>query len=119
PDGSTLVFERAAGGYLVSPDWSLEPGLYRMAAGGGELRRLTETGRFPHFAAGGERIYFVEDAEPAREGEPAHALVSVDLNGADRRVHARSHFATRIEVAPGGRWLAFRDDYQAYVLPMP
>ncbi|HEX7036972.1 MAG TPA: amidohydrolase family protein [Pseudomonadales bacterium] len=119
PDGRTLVFERAEGGYLVSPDWSLEPGLYRMPADGGEMVRLTDSGRYPHFGPAGARIYYVEDAAPPREDEPAHTLVSVDLNGADRRVHARSHFADEIEVSPSGRWLAFRDDYQAFVLPMP
>src|SRR5690606_33179621 len=102
-----------------SPEWSLEPGVYRMPADGGEMVRLTDTGRYPQFGPAGARIFYVEDAEPPREGEPAHALVSVDRSGADRRVHARSHFATEIEVSPSGRWLAFRDDYQAFVLPMP
>ena len=119
PNGRTLVFERVSGGYLVSPDWSVDPGIYRMPAEGGDRVRVTDAGRYPHFAADGERIFFTHNAAPPREEEPAHELVSVDLNGAERRVHATSHFTTRMEVSPSGEWLAFRENYHAFVLPMP
>lgn len=119
PDGDTLVFQRASGGYLTSPRWSVDPGIYRMPAAGGDRVRLTESGRDAHFGADGDRIYFTHDVQPAREDEPAHELVSVDEDGADRRVHATSHFATRMAVSPSGEWLTFRENYHAYVLPMP
>ena len=119
PDGATLVFERASGGYLVSPDWSVDPGIYRMPADGGDMVRLTDAGRHPHFSANADRIFYTNDISPPREEEPAHELVSVDMNGADRRVHATSHFTTRMEVSPSGEWLAFRENYHAFVLPMP
>jgi Tol biopolymer transport system component/imidazolonepropionase-like amidohydrolase len=118
PDGETLVFERASGGYLTGPEWSLEPGIYRMPADGGAMVRLTESGRDPHFTASGERIYFTRDL-PRSEEQPAHELVSMDLNGTDPRVHASSNYATRIQVSPGGDWIAFRENYHVYVLPMP
>jgi imidazolonepropionase-like amidohydrolase len=118
PDGSSLVFERASGGDLTSPDWSVDPGIYRMPAGGGEMIRLTESGRYPHFGAGG-RLFYTATADSPKEEEPAHELVSVDDNGADRRVHATSHYATRMEVSPSGEWLTFRENYHAFALPMP
>lgn len=119
PDGATLVFERASGGTLTSPLWSSAPGIYRLTLGSGAMMRLTDKGRDPHFAASGERVYYTEDAQPAKESEPAHELVSVDINGKDRRVHARSRYASAIEVSPSGAWLGFRENFHCYVTPMP
>ena len=119
PDGRSVVFERSTGGQLTSPLWSVDPGIYLIPTAGGEARRITERGRNPHFGATGARVYYTEDAQPAREKEPAHEFVSVDLNGKDRRVHAKSHYATRMELSPDGRWLAFRENYHVYVTPAP
>jgi imidazolonepropionase-like amidohydrolase/Tol biopolymer transport system component len=119
PDGTTIVFERTRGGSLTAPLWSADPGIYSIAAAGGPMRRLTDEGRNAHFGASGERIFYTFDAQPAKETEPAHELISVDTNGKDRRVHARSHYATRLEVSPSGEWLAFGEDYQVHVVPMP
>jgi imidazolonepropionase-like amidohydrolase/Tol biopolymer transport system component len=117
PDGASIVVQRTTGGNLTSPLWSTEPGIYRVAAAGGALQKLTDKGRDPHFASS-DRIYYTEDAAPAKENEPAHDLVSVDANGKDRRVHARSHLTAGMEVSPSGEWLAFRENYQAYVVPV-
>ncbi|MDY6948678.1 MAG: amidohydrolase family protein, partial [Pseudomonadota bacterium] len=119
PKGEAIVVQRAAGGQLTSPAWSIEPGLYRVPASGGELQKLTATGRNPHFVDSSDRVYYTEDADQAKETEPAHQLVSVDAQGQDRRVHARSNYASRIEVSPSGEYLAFRENFQVYVVPMP
>ena len=117
--GDAIVVQRAAGGYLTSPNWSAEPGLYRVLVAGGELQKLTDKGRNPHFIDSSDRIYYTEDVQPAKEAEPAHELVSVDARGHDRRVHARSNYASRMEVSPSGEYIAFRENFHAYVVPMP
>jgi imidazolonepropionase-like amidohydrolase/Tol biopolymer transport system component len=119
PDARAIVYERSTGGQLTAPLWSLDPGVYLTPAAGGEPKRLTDKGRNPHFGAAGDRVYLIEDAQPAKESEPAHELVSVDLNGKERRVHARSHFATRMEVSPDARWVAFRENHHIYVAALP
>ena len=119
PKGDALVVQRAVGGQLTSPLWSTEPGLYRVAVATGELQKLTDKGRNAHFVDNSERIYYDEDADQAKEGEPAHELVSVNAQGQDRRVHARSNYASRIEISPSGEWLAFRENFHVYVMPMP
>jgi imidazolonepropionase-like amidohydrolase/Tol biopolymer transport system component len=119
PDGRAIVYERSKGGQLTSPLWSIDPGVYLIPTAGGEPRRLTDKGRNPHFGASGERVYYTEDAQPAKESEPAHELVSVDLHGKDRQVHAKTHYATRMEVSPDARWLAFRENYHVYAAPLP
>ncbi len=119
PKGDAIVVQRGAGGQLTSPLWSSEPGLYRVAAAGGELQQLTDEGRNAHFIDASERIYYTKDADSAKEAEPAHELVSVDATGKDRRVHARSNYASRMEISPSGEWLAFRENFHVYVLPVP
>jgi imidazolonepropionase-like amidohydrolase len=99
--------------------WSERPGLYSIASSGGAMRELTDNGRHVHFVTGSDRIYFTEDKRGVKETEPAHELVSVDANGKDRRVHARSQYARNMELSPNGRWLAFRENYHAYVVAMP
>jgi imidazolonepropionase-like amidohydrolase/Tol biopolymer transport system component len=119
PKGDAIVVQRAAGGYLTSANWSAEPGLYRVPSAGGELQKLTDQGRNPHFIDASDRIYYNEDADAAKETEPAHELVSVDSQGQDRRVHARSSYASRIEVSPSGEYVAFRENFHVYVAPLP
>jgi len=118
PDGKAIVVERSAADRLTSPLWANEPGIYRLAVDSGAAVRLTDEGRDPHFVGNDGRIYFTADKAP-KESEPAHELVSVDANGKDRHVHARSSYASNLEVSPSGEWLAFLENYHIYVVPMP
>ena len=111
PDGQTIVFEKNRPGELTSEAWQGNAGVYRVAAAGGEAVRLTSSGRNPHFGAAGDRIYM-----EAREGAKL-ALVSVDWNGKDQRVHAQGDMVTGYEVSPTGTNLAFRENYNVFVMP--
>ena len=112
PDGGIVVFEKDRGGYLSSPRGSAETGVYRVAATGGEITRVTEIGGNAQFGAASDRIFVME-------GDPKESrLVSVDLNGEARRVHARGELVNDYRVSPDGQFLAFRQNYQAYVTPM-
>jgi len=119
PDGAAIVFERDSGGGLTSWLWSDQPGLYRIPTAGGPARKLTDTGSNAHFVTGSDRVYYTDDLRGAKEADPAHELVSVDTNGKDRRVHARSQYASRMEMSPSGEWLAFRENYHVYAVPVP
>ena len=61
-------FERSTGGQLTSPTWSVDAGDLRDSRRG---RRgacdSRNVGRNPHFGASGARVYYTEDAEPAKE----------------------------------------------------
>jgi imidazolonepropionase-like amidohydrolase len=118
PDGKSIIVERSTGGRLTSPLWSADPGIYRLAVEGGAAVRLTDEGRDPHFVGNDGRIYFTADKAP-KESEPAHELVSMDANGQDRHVHARSNYVSNMELSPSGEWLAFIENYHVYVVPMP
>jgi imidazolonepropionase-like amidohydrolase/Tol biopolymer transport system component len=111
PDGATLVFERGSGGFLTSEAWSENPGIYRVPAAGGASTRVSSSGGNPHFGAASDRIFFEVTEEQKRR------LVSTDLNGHDRRVHAEGQMVNAYEVSPDGRALAFRENYNVFVTP--
>ncbi|MFM6949812.1 MAG: amidohydrolase family protein [Novosphingobium sp.] len=112
PDGKTVVFEKDRGGYLSSPRASAEPGVYRVASTGGELTRITDNGGNPQFGASNDRVFVMEgDAKESR-------LISLDLNGEARRVHAKGDLVNDYRVSPDGKYLAFRQNYQAFVTPL-
>jgi imidazolonepropionase-like amidohydrolase/Tol biopolymer transport system component len=111
PDGQNIVFERGGGGHLTSDAWSENPGIFRVPAGGGEAVRLTSSGRNPHFGVAGDRVYMEVFEDQKLK------LISVDWNGKDRRVHAQGDMAIGYEVAPTGDYLAFRENYNAFLTP--
>jgi imidazolonepropionase-like amidohydrolase/Tol biopolymer transport system component len=111
PDGDTIVFEKDEGGYLTSGQWSNAPGLYRVPSTGGEINRFSKSGSNPHFGLGNDRIYFTKSQDKTR------SLVSTDLNGEAERVHASSKLAQVFIMSPDGNNLAFRENYNLFVMP--
>jgi imidazolonepropionase-like amidohydrolase/Tol biopolymer transport system component len=112
PDGKTIVFEKQQGGGLTSPSMSDRPGIYRIAATGGAAERIVESGASPHFGGGNDRIFYTES------GQNKRLLVSVDLNGETKRSHASGELTTTYEVSPDGNNFAFRQNYEAFAMPM-
>ncbi len=108
PDGKNIVFEKHEGGYLVSPRGSAEPGIYRIAATGGDAVRIIRDGSHPQYGASSDRVFFVSGSK----------LVSSDLNGEAQRTHAEGEMVTDYSVSPDGQYFAFRQNYQAFVMPM-
>jgi len=112
PDGKTIVYEKGQGGNLLSALHSDDPGIYLIPTAGGAPKRVTRSGSNPHFGAAGDRVYLMEV-----EDQKTH-LVSVDLNGEAKRVHATGDLVTGYEVSPKGDAVAFIDNYAAYVMPL-
>jgi imidazolonepropionase-like amidohydrolase/Tol biopolymer transport system component len=112
PDGKQIVYRKIEGGFLRTPAWSLEPGIYRVAAGGGEPALLTEDGEQPRFGAESDRVYLLRFI-----GEGKRQIVSIGLDGKEERPHLTSENATEFQVSPDGRWVAFTERFQAYVMP--
>ncbi len=112
PDGETIVYRKIAGGYLLSGEWSMEPGIYVVSAAGGEPRRVSDTGFDAHFGAESNRVYFSDVEE-----ETKLVLKSVNLQGDDERTHLKGDDLTEFSLSPDGRWVAFTQQYNAYVAP--
>ncbi|MEO1203197.1 MAG: amidohydrolase family protein, partial [Pseudomonadota bacterium] len=45
--------------------------------------------------------------------------VSIDLNGEAARTHASGEYITRFEVSPDDEYLAYRENYHIYAVPLP
>ncbi len=130
PDGSKLVFVRGSGAAFRDNDLSDELWLelhWMSASGGpthyvigtknrGASRRVTR----PTFSPDGERVLYVED-DPAEKPftPPRTALVSVKLDGTDKRTAMRWQKAGEATPSPDGRWVAFNELHNAYVTALP
>lgn len=112
PDGRIIVFERVGGGGLTSPRWGDNPGAYRIASSGGAMTLIANDVAEPHFGAANDRVFMVAQAKEKRQ------LVSTDLNGEAKRVHASGDLVTAYQVAPDGQSFAFRQNYEGFVMPL-
>ncbi|MGH9870012.1 MAG: amidohydrolase family protein [Candidatus Polarisedimenticolia bacterium] len=112
PDGRTIVYRKVAGGYLTSSIGSMDPGIYIIPAAGGEPRRVSRSGGDAHFGAGNDRVFFSDALE-----ETQLVLKSVTLDGLDERTHLKGETATEFRLSPDGRWVAFTENYNAFVAP--
>ena len=117
PDGKQIVYRKVEGGFVRTASWSLEPGIYRVPAGGGEAELITDDGEQPHFGAENDRVYFLR-FPPRVPAEGKRKLVSISLDGKDEREHLNSDNVTQFQISPDGRWLAFSERFQAYVTPL-
>ena len=112
PDGATIAFERGQGGYLTSPRWSENPGVYRIATKGGTATRIAKDGAEPQFGASNDRVFMILSEKGKRQ------LVSTDLGGETKRVHATGELVTDYQVSPDSQYVAFRQNYEAFVMPL-
>ncbi len=112
PDGRSVVYRKITDGYLTAGAWSSEPGLYLVPAEGGKPKRVSRTGEKPQFGAAGDRIFFSDTVEDTHL-----VLKSVNLEGLDERTHLKGSDVTEYSPSPDGRWIAFTEQYNAFVAP--
>ncbi|MEM6295729.1 MAG: amidohydrolase family protein, partial [Myxococcota bacterium] len=114
PDGKTVVFRKGGGGWLTSPLWSGDKGLYAVPARGGTPTLITHGGASPHFGKDDDRVFFTGFGKGGKR-----ELRSIELDGSDVRTHVGSQKGTRMRVSPDGKWLAFKEGFNAYITPFP
>lgn len=112
PDGKTVVFEAGRGGDLTSDQWGRDPGVYAIPAAGGVPRLVLRDAGSPQFGAGSDRLFMTAS------GDKKLQLISTDLSGEVRRVHASGEMVSGFVVAPDGRNILFRQNYAAHMMPM-
>jgi Tol biopolymer transport system component/imidazolonepropionase-like amidohydrolase len=129
-DGQRIVFLKGSGATFRDNDLSDElwHEIHWVEASGGETHYVIGTqnrgpGRHmprPTFSADGQRIFYVEDDKPEKPKELAKTvLVSVKLDGTDKRTHLRFARADEAVVSPDGRWVAFRELHDVWVTALP
>ena len=128
-DGTKIVFVAGSGATFRDDDLSDElwqeirwipaaggPSSYVMGTKNrGPNRRMAR----PQFSADGERIYVVDNVDASGPNPPKTVLVSVKLDGTDKRTHLRFTRAEEAAVSPDGRWVVFNEQYNAWVTALP
>lgn len=115
PDGETVVYEKKSGGYLTSPLWSRETGIYRIAARGGAAERVSASGANPQFASANDRVFFTK--QNSDKDADNRKLCSMNLDGGEVREHYTSQWATDYRISPDRKWIAFIERFNVYIAP--
>lgn len=116
PDGDSLVYHKVGGGYITSPLWSYETGIYRIDLNGGEPELITRHGSDPQFGNDNERLFLVRDEY--EEDSDRHALISIRLSDRVEFEHFSSANAVEWALSPDGQWLAFSERYKTSIVPL-
>ena len=114
-NGKKVVFTRFTGGYLLSPEWSMEPGIYVADVKGKSMKRVTKSGHDAHFSNDNDRIYYSQ--YQAKSYGTKQKLMSINLDGFDEREELKGDKVTEFKVSPDGKWIAFTYQFNTYVAP--
>lgn len=119
PDGKQIVFVKAKGGYLTTPWYGVDTGVYIANADGKSAPVLvTEDGSAPQFGKDSSAVY-VSRTKYTGEVDWTTSLVRVPLDKSPEQAVAKSEFAGEFAISPDGEWLAFGERFHAYVTPLP
>jgi imidazolonepropionase-like amidohydrolase/Tol biopolymer transport system component len=118
PDGTRIVYTKGTGGGLRNTSWSAEPGIYVVPAAGGKASRVVEEGFAPRFGKDPDRVFFVKTEGGDDQIAPEkRVFTSIKLDGSDVHEYYLSELAQEFAISPDGKWLAFREGFNAYVTP--
>jgi imidazolonepropionase-like amidohydrolase/Tol biopolymer transport system component len=112
PDGSLIAYRKTSDGYLTTPLWGRDRGIYVVPARGGKPKRVAKSGSAPQFGRDSDRIFFTASGE-----ENKRLLKSVSVTGTDEVTHLISQNATEYAVSPDEQYVGWTERYQAYVMP--
>jgi imidazolonepropionase-like amidohydrolase/Tol biopolymer transport system component len=112
PDGRTIAFEAGSGGGLTADRWNRDGGSYVVPASGGKPRLVEREAGNPQWGASSDRLFMTLRADDKLQ------LISTDLGGEARRVHASGDLTSDFQIAPGGDAVAFRQNYEAFLMPL-
>jgi len=112
PSGDFIAYEKGSGGFLTAPEWSADTGIYVQAVGSEDTLRVSKSGGNPHFGTDDLRVFFTKTIDKKS------TLVSTNLLGGHERKHASSIMAQSYNVSHDGRMIAFRENYNLFVMPV-
>ena len=124
-DGKQIIVARGDGatarGHMWAEIQSFE--LLRLPQNGGALIpiiKVNDDGRGQVVRASFDaenRVYYVESAQPGQA--TGIQLKSVKLDGSDQCIHTSFQFADEIAVSPDGKWVAFTESDNVYLMLLP
>ncbi len=115
PDGTKVVYRASGDGFLRSPHYSHDRGIYWIpAAGGADPVLITRKGVQPQFGAASDRVHLID---VGGDDQDDRRLFSVKLDGSDERTHLHGVYFTGVRLSPDERWIAFTERFNAYITP--
>jgi len=137
PDGESIVVARGSGATARGRSWSnnLWYDLVSLPSSGGEASVVIRTKRpygggrplmprrqivIPSFGPDG-RLFYPEQSGVPVDGRTVERteLISVELDGSDKRVHMTFPYADEAVPSPDGKWVAFAEGDNVYLTPLP
>ncbi|MFL6723354.1 MAG: amidohydrolase family protein, partial [Sphingomicrobium sp.] len=112
PDGSLIAYRKTSDGFLTTPLYGKDTGIYVVPVKGGTPKRVAKTGSQPMFGATSDRVFFTATGD-----EEKRLLKSVSIQGTDEVTHLISQNASRFALSPDEQFIAWTERYQAYVMP--
>jgi imidazolonepropionase-like amidohydrolase len=114
-DGKTVAFEADSGGYLTTPLYSHDTGLFVVDLNTEKQTKIADSGSNPFFTQDNSRVFYLGQSV---DGEVITTqLSSVDLSGNEQQNHYQGEWITQFKVSPDEQWLAFVQNFQVYVTP--
>ncbi|MDP5211545.1 amidohydrolase family protein [Pseudoalteromonas tunicata] len=110
PDGKTVVFRKVRGGAILDPDFSLNPGIYKVPSTGGDAELIFKQGEQPQFGKDNDKIYVLGIGEKP-------SLSMIDLNTKKAQKLYESELATEFRISPDSRYLAFAERFKVFITP--
>ncbi len=111
PDGRLIAFRKGSDGFLATPLWGRDPGLYVQPLSGGKPKRLSKSGSQPQFGRDGERLFYAD-----ADGDD-QVFKSVAVTGADPITHLKGTNAAEFALSPDEQFVGWTERFQAYVMP--
>ncbi len=120
PDGKQVAFVKSKGGYLTTPWYGLETGVYTVNADGKAAPHLvTEDGSAPQFGKDSATVY-VTRTKHTGEVDWTTSLVRIKLDKSEaEQPVATGEFVSDFSLSPDGAWLAYQERFHSYVMPLP
>jgi imidazolonepropionase-like amidohydrolase/Tol biopolymer transport system component len=119
PDGKQVVYIKSAGGFLTSPWYGLNTGVYAVSSDGkGEARLLSEEGEAPQFGKDSDYVY-VTRTKSTGEVDWMTSLVRIKMDKTEEMPVATGEFVNKFSISPDGQWLAFNERFHTYITPLP
>ncbi len=111
----SIVYRKTSGGHLISPDWSLNTGLYEINSNGkGSAEKLNVSGSGVQFSTDGR--YYLTQTSGSGVDHKAE-FVAFDKQTGEKQVVAKTQFGSEFSLSPNGKWLAFVEGFNVYVTP--
>lgn len=117
PDGRLVVFRKEGGNSQQGFTHCKEPGIYLIAASGGDVTLVTPQGEYPQFSFDGTRIFYQTGG--FLFGNLTKSFFSSKLDGSDEKKHFDGKYAQRFSISPDNNWVAWSELYKVFIAPFP